>query len=99
MNKGIITDKREAALIKTPNGYRQWTSDALFTITKLNNIIGFLPINLDGILKSVVDETYNLFSPHTCCVYMISDDNTLRLVASKNLDGAATDVHYDSNIQ
>jgi signal transduction histidine kinase len=81
---------------RKPEGADEWSIAALSTVTKLCNIIGFLPINLDDTLKAVVHETYALFAPRSCCVYLILPGNRLELAAWKTEDGIAPDVHYQS---
>ncbi len=90
--------KKKTEVAET-TGKQQWTAAALSTIIKLNNIIGFLPINLDKTLKAVVDGTYNLFNPQMCCIYMIGEDNNLELVAFRASDGSIPDLHINSAIE
>lgn len=89
----IKGDKRKDTLPREPSAADEWSMTALSTVIKLCNIIGFLPINLDDILKAVVHETYALFMPKTCCVYMIRPMNKLELAAFKSADGFLPDTH------
>lgn len=76
----------------------QWTASALSTVIKLNNIIGFLPIDIDKTLKAVVDETYNLFNPYMCCIYIVGEDKRLELTTFKTSDGMTPDVHINPTV-
>ncbi|MEW6738822.1 MAG: ATP-binding protein [Nitrospirota bacterium] len=77
----------------------EWTAAALSTVIKLNNIIGFLPINIDKTLKAVVDETYNLFNPQMCCIYVVGEGNNLELAAFRTSDGLIPDFHVNSTTE
>lgn len=77
----------------------EWTAAALSTVIKLNNIIGFLPINIDKTLKAVVDETYNLFNPQMCCIYMVGEGNNLELAAFRASGCLIPDFHVSSSIE
>lgn len=89
---------KEKTKVTDTYGVQQWTATALSTVIKLNNIIGFLPINLDKTLKAVVNETYNLFNPQMCCIYMVRENNILELVAFKTHNGDVPDVHINSTV-
>ena len=90
---------KEKMEVTETTGKQQWTAAALFTIIKLNNIIGFLPINIDKTLKAVVDETYNLFNPQMCCIYMIGENNNLELAAFKTSDGLMPGAHTNPTVE
>lgn len=90
---------KEKIEVMESKGKYEWTADALSTIIKLNNIIGFLPIDLDSTLKAVVNEIYNLFYPQTSCIYLLSENNTLELAAFKTSDGLTPDVHINPTIE
>ncbi len=95
MHRTRSENERDGTL-KKPGSADEWSIAALSTVTKLSNIIGFLPINLDDTLKAVVHETYALFAPRSCCVYLIRQENRLEVAAWKTMDGHAPDVHYQS---
>jgi signal transduction histidine kinase len=78
---------------------RQWTTSALSTVIKLSNIIGFLPINLNQTLSTVVEEIYNLFSPQMCCIFMVAEDKGLEPVSYRTSDGTEPDLHINSAIE
>lgn len=90
---------KEKTEVTGTTGKQQWTAAALSTIIKLNNIIGFLPINIDKTLKAVVDETYNLFNPQMCCIYMVGENNNIELAAFRTSDGLTPDFHINSAIE
>lgn len=76
---------------------KEWNRRALSAIIKLNNITGFLPLDLNSTLTSIVNEVSNLFNLHTACIYIV-EKGRLNLVAFKTPDGLAPDIHYDSNM-
>ncbi|HSB34193.1 MAG TPA: ATP-binding protein [Nitrospirota bacterium] len=90
------SENERDAMVKKPAGADEWSMTALSTVTKLSNIIGFLPINLDEILKAVVQATHTLFAPRSCAVYLIRPENRLDVAAWKTEDGRAPDVHYQN---
>lgn len=76
---------------------REWNRRALSTIIRLNNITGFLPLDIDNALKSIVNEVSNLFNLHTACIYTV-EDGMLNLVAFKSPDNIPPDLHHNSSI-
>ncbi|MFN3479003.1 MAG: ATP-binding protein [Thermodesulfovibrionales bacterium] len=76
---------------------REWNRRALSTIVKLNNITGFLPLDIKSTLKSIASEVSNLFNLHTACVYII-EDGMLNLVAFSTPDGLIPDIHLNSSM-
>jgi len=90
-------DKKTTDRTKEEADSRQWSIRALSTVIKLNNIIGFLPIDLEGIVKAVVDEVYSLFHPHICCIHMIGEQGVFKMAAFKSMDGFVPDVHISNH--
>ncbi len=59
----------------------------LSTIIKISNIIGYLPLNLEEILDSVVLEVYRLFRPYTCSIHLVKERGKMELVVACGPDG------------
>ncbi|MDX9713825.1 MAG: GAF domain-containing sensor histidine kinase [Dissulfurispiraceae bacterium] len=78
---------------------QKWAASALSTVLKLNNIIGFLPISLDKILNAVADETHALFSSRFCCIYVVDEDNSLKLAAFRSPGEQEPDIHIASGME
>lgn len=76
---------------------REWNRRALSTIIRLNNITGFLPLDIYSTLKSIVNEVSNLFNLDTACIYTV-EEGKLSLAAFKTGDGLTPDVHYSSDV-
>jgi len=76
---------------------REWTRKALSTIIRLNNITGFLPLEIDNTFNSILKEVSDLFDLHTACIYTI-ERGMLILAAYKTLDNVSPDIHYDSSM-
>lgn len=76
---------------------RDWSVLALSTVTKLNNIIGFLPIDLDGVVKVAVDEVYALFHPDLCCIHLQDEQENFRMAACRSVDGPVPNVHVSDH--
>jgi signal transduction histidine kinase len=95
----VVRAKTDIEAINAASAKEQWNANALSTILKLNNIIGFLPISLDKLLKAVVDETYALFQPQMCCIYMAGENKSLNLAAFRTTDGIMPDLHINSRTE
>lgn len=76
---------------------REWNRRALSTIIRLNNITGFLPLDINSTLRSIVNEVSNLFDLHTTCIYTV-EDGVLSLVAFKATADIIPDIHHNSSI-
>lgn len=76
---------------------REWNRRALSTIIRLNNITGFLPLDIYSTLKSIVNEVSNFFNFDTACIYTV-EEGRLSLAAFKTGDGLTPDVHYSSDV-
>ncbi|GAB4410239.1 MAG: GAF domain-containing sensor histidine kinase [Thermodesulfovibrionales bacterium] len=74
-----------------------WTGRALSTIIRLNNITGFLPVEINSTLKAIVNEVSNLFNLHTSCIYTV-ENGMLNLAAFRTPDGLSPDIHFNSSI-
>lgn len=92
-------NKQERDAPQQTTGPDLWSMAALNTLNKLCNITGYLPVNLDDILKAVVKETFALFAPKACCIYMVSPENRLELAEFKSADGAVPDSHVSPQME
>lgn len=54
----------------------------LHTVIKISNIIGYLPLNLEEILDSVVLEVYRLFRPYSCAIHLVREKERMDLVVA-----------------
>lgn len=77
----------------------EWIEHALAAIVKLNNITGYLPLQLDGALKAIVEETYQLFHPALCVIHTLEDDGQLKPAAHAPAAGASCHIHIDSSVE
>ena len=59
----------------------------LSTIIRISNIIGYLPLNLEEILDSVVLEVYRLFRPYTCSIHLVKEKGKMELVVACGPEG------------
>ncbi|MFO0754073.1 MAG: ATP-binding protein [Thermodesulfovibrionales bacterium] len=78
---------------------RDWIEHALATIVKLNNIIGYLPLQLDSTLKTIVEGAYQLFHPMLCSIYTLENDQQLKLAAYALSGEVPGDIHIDSSVE
>lgn len=88
---------KEAFIPEEIKERREWNRRALSTIIKLNNITGFLPLDINNTLKSIVNEVSNLFDLHTASIYTV-EEGMLNLVAFKTPDGLSPDIHHNSSM-
>ncbi len=82
---------------RTAGNAPDWSRKALSTIIRLNNITGFLPLDISNTLKAIVNEVNNLFNLHTSCLYT-ADNGMLNLAAFRTPDGLPPDIHFNSSI-
>jgi len=76
---------------------REWTRKALSTIIRLNNITGFLPLEINNTFNLIVKEVSDLFNLHTACIYTI-ERGMLILAAYKSPENVSPDIHHDSSM-
>ncbi len=76
---------------------KDWSYNALKSIVKLNNIIGYLPVSLENVLEAVMAEVQRLYNPLMCCIHMVDEDGKMQLVAYKSKKSSSPDLHlHDS---
>ncbi len=64
------------------------------TIIKINNIIGYLPLNLENILESVAMEIYRLFKPYSCSIHLVDGEGRMKLIVACGPDGLEKKKRY-----
>ena len=95
--KNARANKIKSGGVDNGTGAQDWSVLALSTVIKLNNIIGFLPIDLTGVVKVAVDEVYSLFQPDVCCIHLPDEKEQFRMAAYRSADGAAPHVHISDH--
>jgi len=75
----------------------EWIRRALFTLIKLNNILGFLPLHLVNTFNLILKEVMDLFHLQGAYIYTV-ERGELILTAFSDPENLLPDLHKDSSI-
>lgn len=96
--RSVRAGRRDMQYNKEVN-LREWSEHALATMVKLNNIIGYLPLQLDSTLKTIVEGASQLFQSALCSLYTLENDQQLMPAAQALSCEVAGDIHADSSVE